>query len=247
MPRLVRASRIVLIVGAVLCAAAAFGPVWVVRAGVVLAIATAVVSVALALRQITAIRRENAARLLKMTKDHGAALSSERTRNAEVVQVLTDRVQDSQQQSAKQRIRIGQLNAKVTELTGDNATLRSDLKSRDITIAGLRETVRSRNTEIQLLRADLDLEAIDATVSDVHALPRHVSRPANGPSGPESESETARTETGRIQTATAGGSVGSSVAGGGELWTDADHPTVVDMRAVAIGKPNLEVEQRKHA
>lgn len=239
MPQLLRASQIVLIIGAVLCAAAAFGPISIVRVGVGLAIATAVVAVLLAFKHIKTMRRENAARMLKMTKDHGAALTTERTRNAEVVQVLTDRVQTWQQQSSKQRVRIGELNAKVTELTGDNAGLRSELKSREITIAGLRETVRSRNTEIQLLRADLDLEAIDAPVSDVHALPRHVNR---------SDDDLADGAADEKRLGQAADKAPKDDATKDNLWSDADHPTVVDMRAIEASKPNLEVDQqRKHA
>lgn len=227
MPQLLRASQIVLIGGAVISAAAAFGPISVIRIGIGLAVATAVVALLLAFRHIRAMRRENAARVLKMTKDHGAALSTERTRNAEVVEVLTNRVQATADQSSKQRVRIGELNARVTELTGDNGSLRSQLKSREITIAGLRETVRSRNTEIQLLRADLDLEAISDPIGDVHALPRHIERAADAADKGD-DAKDAKTEK--------------------DLWTDEEHPTVVDMRAIETAMPNLEVEpQRKHA
>ena len=221
MPRLLRASQITLIAGAVVCAAAALGPAWLVRVGVGLAIATGVIAVVLAFRHIRQMRREHASRMLRMTKDHGFALTSERERNAEVVQVLTERAQTATDQSKKQRVRIGELNAKVTELTGDNAALRSTVKSRDVTIAGLRETVRSRDTEIQMLRADLDLEAIDAPIGDVHGLPRHLQ-------GHKDQTETHQDD---------------------ELWDDADHPTVVDMRAIEASMPNLEVDQqaRKHA
>ena len=219
MPRLLRASQVVLIVGAVLCAAAAIGPVWAVRVGIGLAVATGVIAVVLAFRYLRQLRREHAARLLAMTRDHGAALSTERNRNAEVVQVLTDRAQLATRTASKQQVRIGELNAKVTELTGDNARLRSEVKSRDVTIVGLRETIRSRDTEIQLLRADLDLEAIDAPDSDVHGLPRHLRGERN-----DQSQEAA------------------------DLWNETDHPTVVDMRAVEAPLPNYEVDlDRKQA
>ena len=218
MPRLLRASQIVLITGAVLCAAAAVGPDWLVRVGIGLAIITGILAVVLAFRQIRTLRREHAARVLKMTKEQGSAMSTERRRNAEVVEVLTQRANSATEQAKHQRVRIGELNAKVSELTGDNAYLRSELKSRDVTISGLRETVRSRDTEIRMLRADLDLEAVPDTIGDVHGLPRHL----------------------RDQAA--------ENRGEPELWDDADHPTVVDMRAIETAMPNLEVEQlRKHA
>lgn len=219
MPQLLRASRIVLIAGAVLCAAAALGPLWAVRVGIGLAIATGVIAVVLAFRYLRQLRREHAARLLAMTRDHGAALTSERNRNAEVVQVLTDRAQLATHTATKQQVRIGELNSKVTELTGDNARLRSEVKSRDLTIVGLRETIRSRNTEIQLLRADLDLEAIDAPAGEVQGLPRHLRGEQNG-----------------------------SDKAAADLWGETDHPTVVDMRAVDSPLPNYEVDlDRKEA
>lgn len=189
MPRLLRASQIVLIIGAVLCAAAAAGPVWAVRAGIGLAIATGAVAVVLAFKHLRQVRREHAAKLLAMSRDHGAALTAERTRNAEVVQVLTDRARTATDRATKQQVRIGELNIKVTELTGDNARLRSELKSRDVTISGLRETIRSRDTEIQLLRSDLDLEAIDAPYSEVKSLPRHLRGEQNAGSGPDRRSD----------------------------------------------------------
>lgn len=221
MPRLLRASQIVLIVGAVLCAAAAIGPLWAVRVGIGLAIATGVIAVVLTFRHLRQLRREHAARLLAMTRDHGAALSTERNRNAEVVQVLTDRARLATQTASKQQVRIGELNAKVTELTGDNARLRSVVKSRDLTIVGLRETIRSRDTEIQLLRADLDLDAIDAPSGQVHGLPRHL----RGEQDAQPQDETAA-----------------------DLWSETDHPTVVDMRPVESPLPNYEVDlDRKQA
>lgn len=218
MPRLLRASQIVLIAGAVLCAAAAVGPVWAVRVGIGLAIATGAIAVVLAFKHLRQVRREHAAKLSTLTREHGSALSAERTRNAEVVQVLSDRARAATDRATKQQVRIGELNTKVTELTGDNARLRSELKSRDVTISGLRETIRSRDTEIQMLRADLDLEAIDMPSGEVKGLPRHL-----------------RGE----QTA------GSASA---ELWAEDEHPTVVDMRAVESPMPNFEVDlDRKHA
>lgn len=189
MPRLLRASQIVLIIGAVLCAAAAAGPVWAVRAGIGLAIATGAVAVVLAFKHLRQVRREHAAKLLAMSRDHGAALTAERTRNTEVVQVLTDRARTATDRATKQQVRIGELNIKVTELTGDNARLRSELKSRDVTISGLRETIRSRDTEIQLLRSDLDLEAIDAPYSEVKSLPRHLRGEQNADPTPHGRSD----------------------------------------------------------
>jgi small-conductance mechanosensitive channel len=173
-PRLLRASQLVLVAGAVISAAAAFGPSWLVRIGIGLAIAAGVIALVLAFRHLRSVRREQSAKVLKITKDHGKHLTAERQRNAEVVQVLTERATAAGDKVRQQQVRIGELNTKVTQLTGDNATLRSEVKSREVTIAGLRETVKSRDTEIQLLRADLDLEALADAGGEVQGLPRRV-------------------------------------------------------------------------
>lgn len=218
MPSLLRASRLVLITGAVLCAAAALGPVWLVRIGVVLAVVTAVVAVGLAFRHIRAMRREHAARLLRVTRDHGAALTTERQRNAEVVGVLTDRARAAAERVQRQGVRIGELNAKVTELTGDNARLRCELQSRELTITGLRDTVRARESDLHRLRNDLDLAAVPsvpAPMGDVHGLPRRLR---------------------------------DQQRSGARPGDDTEPSVVIDMRAVQAAMPNLEVDQqRRHA
>ncbi len=213
-----------------LCAATALGPGWLVRSGVVLAVVTGILAVGLALRHIRTLRRDHAARMLQLTKDHGAALTTERQHNAEVVQVLAGRARTATEQTQQQRLRIGELNARVSDLAGDNACLRSELKARDLTITGLRETVRSRDTELRRLRAAADLAAapslptplaaapsLPTPLGDVHNLPRRFrdQQPAGG------------------------------------LGSDADEyepSVVIEMRAVQSAMPNLEVDQqRRHA
>lgn len=219
MPSLLRASRLVLISGAVLCTAAALGPVWLVRVGVVLAVVTGAVAAGLAFRHVRIMRRDHAARMLRVTKDHGAALTTERQRNAQVVGVLTERARAATERAQQQRVRIGELNAKVTELTGDNARLRCELTSRELTITGLRDTVRSRDTELRRLRTAPDLAAVPsvpAPMGDLHGLPRRLRD--------------------QQRSATRSGS------------DDQEPSVVIDMRAVQAAMPNLEVDQqRRHA
>ena len=184
-----RASQLVLIGGAVISAAAAFGPTWLVRAGVVLAVAAGVVAVVLAFRHLHSVRKQHAAKLHKINAEHGENLTAERAHNAEVVQVLTERATAAHGTVKKQQVRIGELNAKVTQLTGDNATLRSRLKSREVTISGLRETLRTRDTEISLLRSDLGLDKAEESPADVQGLPRRVQGTESGSEEDQEDSE----------------------------------------------------------
>ncbi len=87
-----RVTQVVLVVGSVLALAAALGPVWLVRAGVVVAVLTCVATCLLAGRELAEARRRHAQRLLVSDKRHGDALRSERTRNAEVVDALGERL-----------------------------------------------------------------------------------------------------------------------------------------------------------
>lgn len=164
-----RVSLVVLIAGSVLALTATLGSVWLVRAGVVIAVAAAVVAVAFAFRQLSSARREHAGQVLETSKRHGAVLHDERTRNAAVVETLTSRVQKAGFVIAGQRITIAQLSSEMSSLNGDRAHLRSEIAHRDTVIGSLRDTVRSREAELAALLVDGDTEA-----ADVHHLPRRM-------------------------------------------------------------------------
>jgi hypothetical protein len=161
-----RISEIVLIVGTVLAAAAASGPISVVRLGVAVAIAAALVACAFAWRALNTARRTQAQAMLKVTRDHGVALTEERTRNAAVVDTLSRRIRDAGKVIEKQRVTIALQRQQVTRLTEDRVFLRGEIEYRDKFISGLRETVRDREAELIALR--------DEPGAEVHHMPRRV-------------------------------------------------------------------------
>lgn len=161
-----RISEIVLIVGTVLAAAAASGPTSVVRLGVAVAIAAALVACAFAWRALNTARRTHAQAMLKVTREHGAALTEERTRNAAVVDTLSRRIRDAGKVIEKQRVTIALQRQQVTRLTEDRVFLRGEIEYRDKFISGLRETVRDREAELIALR--------DEPGAEVHHMPRRV-------------------------------------------------------------------------
>jgi hypothetical protein len=161
-----RISEIVLIVGTVLAAAAASGPISVVRLGVAVAISAALVACAFAWRALNTARRTHAQAMLKLTRQHGEALTEERTRNAEVVDTLSWRFRDAGKVIEKQRVTIALQRQQVSRLTEDRVFLMGEVEYRDKVISGLRETVRDREAELIALR--------DEPEAEVHHMPRRV-------------------------------------------------------------------------
>jgi urocanate hydratase len=161
-----RVSEIVLIVGTVLAAAAASGSIWVVRLGVAVAIATALMSCAFAWRALNTARRTHAQAMLKATREHGEVLTEERTRNAAVVETLSLRVSDARKVIEKQWVTLARQRQRISGLQDDRIYLSGEVEYRDKIISGLRETVREREAELIALR--------DETEAEVHHMPRRV-------------------------------------------------------------------------
>ena len=161
-----RISEIVLIVGTVLAAAAASGPISVVRLGVAVAIAAALVACAFAWRALNTARRTHAQAMLKLTREHGEALTEDRTRNAEVVDTLSRRFRDAGKVIENHRVTIALQRQQVSRLTEDRVFLMGEVEYRDKVISGLRETVRDREAELIALREEPEAE--------VHHMPRRV-------------------------------------------------------------------------
>ncbi len=161
-----RISEIVLVVGTVLAAAAASGSIWVVRLGLAMAIATALVSCAFAWRALNTARRTHAQVMLKAAREHGEVLSEERARNAAVVETLSLRISDARKVIEKQWVNIARQRQRISGLEDDRVYLRGEVEHRVKIISGLRETVREREAELIALR--------DETDAEVHQMPRRV-------------------------------------------------------------------------
>jgi hypothetical protein len=161
-----RASEIVLVVGTVVAVAAAFGPTWSVRTGVVVAVFAAVVACVFAWRELFHARRAHAKAMLKASQEHGQALTEERTRNAQVVETLRRRFSDAAAVIERQRVTIAELRIKISGLKGDRVYLQAEVDHREAVISALRQTVRSREAELIALR--------DEGTAAVHHMPRRV-------------------------------------------------------------------------
>ncbi|HEY5820929.1 MAG TPA: hypothetical protein VIT20_03060 [Propionibacteriaceae bacterium] len=210
-----RTSEIVLVAGTVIAVAAAFGPTWLVRVGVVVAVAAAVVACVFAWRELFFVRRKHAKDMLEASQQHGKVLHEERTRTGAVVDTLTKRVKDAGVVIDGQRVVIATLRTEISGLNGDRAYLRSEIEHRETVITSLRETVRSREAELIALHD----EGGQGGEASVHHMPRRVL----------AEHESAWED----------------VPNADELWSDGSHPTVVDMKLIdtAMVLPNYEVDR----
>src|SRR6185436_14353709 len=112
-------------------AAAASGPLWVVRLGVAAAIAAALMACAFAWRELNAARHAHAQAIIKATREHGVALTEERTRNASVVDVLRLRISDARKVIERQRLRIAGQRLQIAELKADQDYLKGEIAHRD--------------------------------------------------------------------------------------------------------------------
>jgi hypothetical protein len=164
--RLQRISEIVLITGTVAAAAAAAGTLWMVRVGVATAISAALLACAFAWRELNSARHAHADAMLKAAREHGAALTEERSRNAAVVDALGTRIFDASKVIERQRMRMAAQRLEISGLKEDRVYLRGEVEYRVKVISALRETVREQEVELITPPAELDAE--------VHHMPRRV-------------------------------------------------------------------------
>jgi hypothetical protein len=162
-----RISEAVLIIGTVGAAAAAAGPLWVVRLGVATAIIAALVACACAWRDLNATRHAHAQAMLQAARKHGATLTEERTRNAAVVDALSVRIADAGKVVERQRTRIAQQRIEISSLNQDLAYWKFEVEHRDEIIAGLRENEVEAEAEL--------IEASEDSAAEVHHMPRRIS------------------------------------------------------------------------
>ena len=167
MSRMRRAAIYALCSGGVLGLAAAFGPIWVVRAGIALVLITGVLAVRFAWRETREQRLEHGRQLLGDARAHNEQLTQERQRNVEVVDVLRQANEDSDEEVVKLQIRIGKLRTQLSSLRGDNAALQTDLKAREQQIKELTADLDDREAELRLLRGE-------AESAEVLSIPRRV-------------------------------------------------------------------------
>jgi hypothetical protein len=162
-----RISEIVLVAGTVGAAAvASSGSIWTVRLGLATAITAALVACAFAWRELNTAERTQAQTMLKATREHGEALTEERSRNAAVVHTLSLRIADARKVIEKQRVVTARQQQQISGLKDDRGYLKGEVEYREKIILSLRETLREREAELIAMREEPDAE--------VRHMPRRV-------------------------------------------------------------------------
>ena len=133
---------------------------------VAIAIAAALVACAFAWRELNTARRTQAQARLKTTREHGEALSEERSRNAAVVETLSGRISDARKVIEKQRVIIARERQQIGTLKDARPYMMREIEYRDQVISALRDAVREREAELIALRGEPDAQ--------VHHMPRRV-------------------------------------------------------------------------
>lgn len=163
-----RISTAVLVIGTALSLGSLAGPDWMLRIGIVIALASAAVSCALAWRELHLARRQHAQDLLAASRRHAEQLSAARQHNTDVLDTVSSRARRWRGEVDRQQTQIAGLRVEVTALRADAASMRHQLKVADGVITGLRETVRERDLELALTRP------AERAAAEVHTLPRRV-------------------------------------------------------------------------
>lgn len=217
-----RISTVVLVVGTVLSLGSLVGPDWVLRAGVVIALASAASSCALAWRELYLTKREHAQQLITVGRRHTADLRAERQHNADVLSTVSERAKRWRSEVDRQQTQIAGLRVEVSALSSDLGSVRRQLVHASKTITGLREAVRDRDVELSLMRsAPLSSPAAEKVemAGEVHTLPRR----------------------GRLDRAEWAGSAGGSVDGAQSVG---EARLVMSQQVAEPAMPNFEADRR---
>ncbi|GAB3622466.1 hypothetical protein GCM10027418_05480 [Mariniluteicoccus endophyticus] len=161
-----RASQYAICVGIVLAVASAFGPIWVVRAGILAAVVGGVLALRFAWREMREQHIEHGREINRHAHAQGAQLATERQRNSEVLEAMRAHNADADKTVKRLRAEIGTLNDELNGLRGENAHLKVDLIEREHRIERLRADLATREAELRALQEIED----DA---EVLAMPRH--------------------------------------------------------------------------
>jgi chromosome segregation ATPase len=133
---------------------------------VAVAIVAALVACAFAWRDLNAARHAHAKTMLQASREHGARLSEERTRNAAVVDALSMRIADAGKVIDRQRTRLAQQRLEISSLNQYRADLRAALADRDEVISALHDVVREQEAEL--------IAPLEESEAEVHHLPRRI-------------------------------------------------------------------------
>lgn len=213
-----RAGIITLAAGAVLAIAAAFGPVWVVRAGIAIALVAGLIVLLLARKAVRRAQVEHRSEIRDTMHSHGRNLSVERQHNGEVLSVMKSYNDRADSKLAALHGDIDRLRTEINALLGEQAGLQADVIERDLMISRLKRDLARAEAELTELRAAEAAEAEESDSAQIVSMPRHVMTESQWAALPTAE----------------------------ELWNTGEHPSIASLEKLAF-PGSVENQARKQA
>lgn len=218
-----RLAQLVLGAGAVLAVAAAFGPIWVIRVGIGIAIVAGVLAAILLWRQVRTERQRRAAEATAQAKSHGVVLSAERTQHISVLssmetynEAAADRVRDLGEVINDLQAQLTTQQLELSGLRGNNAALKARIAKLEAELAARIAELRTREAEIEAREAEL--RALIGEDAELVTLPRRM-----------------------------GTSDWDALPSAKDIWNEGDFPTVVDLQTLALGGEPAPRQERRQA
>ena len=195
-----RASLWLMVAATVIGLVCAFGPIWMVRAGLFASILGAAFAVWFAFREISRLEVLHRTELKASREAASLAAHAHHIESMDIIDTFTTRYRAHGEQLAALRSDLSVRQLELSTLRGNLVSVRSESDRRGVRISELEEQLAARQADFQAL--EVAMAELGRTDAQVVKLPR---RPA------------ARTIlNGGIPTAA-------------ELWSDGNHPTIVDL------------------
>lgn len=157
----------ILVVGSALGIAAAFGPSWVMRAGIAVAVIAGALAFALVWRQVSRVQRARESDRAAALHKQAEAMSEQRQQHSEVLETLNTRQDALRAQLRELRIAHADRLIELNTLRGDKNALQSDIDRATAEVASLRERVAELEERL----------AIEDPQAELFELPRRLSGP----------------------------------------------------------------------
>lgn len=167
-----RTALTILVVGSLVAVASLLGTVWVVRAGVVVAVAMAFAAVAVAWKQLERERLEHIAEVREQVALRVQMSERHHTDSVAMIERFTARTDNLKAVVAKLRRQLGAANAELSTMRGNAVWLRGEVAERQARIDALSAQINALTTRIAELestdRDKLVLLPRRGTTADLH-------------------------------------------------------------------------------
>lgn len=158
--------------------AAAFGPVWAIRAGIALAVVAGLVAAWLLLRELASAVARHRREISDVATRAHEAMKAEREREREVLDIIDVRTDALKDRIATLTSALDEHKSKLTEAEATLAEQASELAQRDELLEARQQTIDELRAQVARLEnelAALHLSAVEQQ-AELLALPRRVDR-----------------------------------------------------------------------